>query len=76
MSDPFVDGNGRTSRLLMNYMQSRFGLPLSIVYKQDKMKYFDALESSRKKESMIPFYNFMYGQYEKFLKQEIKELKK
>jgi Fic family protein len=69
---PFGDGNGRTSRLLMNFVQAYFDLPLSIVFKQDRLKYIEALESARRKEDIQPFYNFMYKQYNKFLKQEIK----
>lgn len=72
---PFGDGNGRTSRLLMNYIQAWFGLPLSIVYKQDRIRYINALEAAREKESEEPFLNFMYSQYSKFLKKEISQLK-
>lgn len=72
---PFGDGNGRTSRLLMNYIQAWFGLPLSIVYKQDRIRYINALEAAREKETDEPFLNFMYSQYLKFLKKEIKQLK-
>ena len=71
---PFGDGNGRTSRLLMNYIQHRFNLPLSIVYKQDRLKYITALENARSKEDISIFYNFMYDQCAKFLKSEIKFL--
>jgi Fic family protein len=73
---PFGDGNGRTSRLFMNYIQARFKLPLSIVFKQDRIKYINALELARIKEDLTPFYNFMFGQYAKFLVKEIKELVK
>lgn len=73
---PFGDGNGRTSRLLMNYIQEFFELPLSVVFKSDRVKYIDALESSRKSENITPFLDFMYKQYEKFLKKEITELKR
>lgn len=72
---PFGDGNGRTSRLLMNYIQAWFGLPLSIVYKQDRIRYINALEAARDKETDEPFLNFMYSQYSKFLKKEINQLK-
>lgn len=72
---PFGDGNGRTSRLLMNFIQAHFNLPLSIVYKQDRLKYIEALESARKKEDITPFLKFMYSQYAKFLKEEITRLK-
>jgi len=71
---PFGDGNGRTSRLLMNYIQARFNLPLSIVFKQDRIKYVEALESARNKEDISIFYRFMYDQYRKFLKSEIEQL--
>ncbi len=70
----FGDGNGRTSRLLMNYIQAWFDLPLSIVFKQDRIKYVEALESARNKENIDNFYQFMYGQYSKFLKSEILQL--
>lgn len=73
---PFYDGNGRTSRLLMNYVQEYFGLPLSIVYNQDKNDYFDALIQSRKKEDTQVFQDFMTSQYKKFLSAEIKQYKK
>ncbi len=72
---PFGDGNGRTSRLLMNFIQAHFNLPLGIVYKQDRLKYIEALESARKKEDIAPFLKFMYRQYAKFLKEEITRLK-
>ncbi|MDQ3535996.1 MAG: Fic family protein, partial [Bacteroidota bacterium] len=68
---PFYDGNGRTSRLLMNYIQKVCDLPLSIVYKEDKADYFTALHESRKQDNINVFKEFMYSQYEKFLKEEI-----
>lgn len=68
---PFFDGNGRTSRLLMNYIQEYFQLPLSIVYQEDKNDYFDALSAARKAENIQIFYDFMEGQYRKFLQSEI-----
>lgn len=70
---PFYDGNGRTSRLLMNYLQLYYGLPMAIVFKEDKSDYFNALTSSRKEESLSPFYVFMWQQYHKFLQQQIQE---
>lgn len=70
-SPPFYDGNGRTSRLLMNYLQALYNLPLTIVFKEDKSDYYTALQDARKKESLEPFYQFMYGQYKKHLLNEI-----
>jgi len=68
---PWYDGNGRTSRLLMNYIQAYYGLPLAIVFKEDKAEYFTALQETRKQEDMQIFNTFMFGQYRKHLDQEI-----
>jgi Fic family protein len=68
---PFYDGNGRTSRLLMNYLQLYFDLPLSIVFKEDKAAYFEALQETRKAEDISIFRTFMSAQYAKYLQQEI-----
>ncbi|TRX20440.1 Fic family protein [Flavobacterium franklandianum] len=73
---PFADGNGRISRLLMNYIQQYHKLPLSVVYKEDKQDYFNALQETRKKEDIIIFRKFMFTQTEKFLTEQIEELTK
>lgn len=52
---PFVDGNGRTARLIMNYQLMRGGyLPISIA-KEDRMKYFDCLEQYALHGNLKPF---------------------
>ena len=70
---PFYDGNGRTSRLLMNYLQLYFTLPLSIVFKEDKAAYFETLQLTRKEENINIFRTFMFAQYAKYLQQEIEK---
>lgn len=44
---PFVDGNGRLSRVLMNLILMRYGFPISIISKDDRKRYYDALEISQ-----------------------------
>lgn len=52
---PFVDGNGRTSRMLMNYQLLTQGfLPVSIA-KENRLEYFDALEAYAVKGELAPF---------------------
>ena len=68
---PFYEGNGRTSRLQMNYIQALKGLPLAIVFNGDKAGYFGALQEARKNVSTQTFYDFMYQQYKNYLTTEI-----
>ena len=70
---PFYEGNGRTSGLLINYLQLNFNLPLSIVFKEDKAAYFEALQQTRKEEDIGFFRKFMFEQYAKYLQQEIEK---
>lgn len=70
---PWFDGNGRTSRLLMNFIQAYYTKPLSIVFIEDKPKYIKALNDSRAAEDVAVFRNFMCSQQVKYLEQEIKK---
>ncbi|HPX27650.1 MAG TPA: Fic family protein [Treponemataceae bacterium] len=42
---PFIDGNGRTARLLMNLILLHYGYPPSIIKVTDRAKYLDAIEN-------------------------------
>lgn len=48
---PWVDGNGRTTRLVMNMIQRQLGLVPSIVRKEDKGEYIQSLVDSRENEN-------------------------
>lgn len=43
---PFVDGNGRTGRLLMNLILMKNGHVPAVILKNDRRKYYDALEKA------------------------------
>lgn len=62
---PFYDGNGRTSQLLMNYIQAYYVLPLGTVFLEDKEEYFIALRECRKRDNIDPIKIFMYKEYGK-----------
>jgi Fic family protein len=72
---PWVDGNGRMSRLVMNHLQNEFGLVPSKVLKEDKAEYINALVRSREEESSVPFQDFMFEEHAKNLRQEIENYK-
>lgn len=43
---PFLDGNGRTGRLLLNLVLVRLGYAPVIIYKRDRTRYLNALQSA------------------------------
>lgn len=59
---PFIDGNGRTSRLIMNLLLLRAGYPLTIIRTEDKSAYFDALEQVQIGEDTDAFRRYLYKQ--------------
>lgn len=68
---PFVDGNGRTSRLIMNYKLMENGwLPVSIK-KENRLEYFNALESYAVDKDLAPFSNMIARLQEVQLEQHI-----
>ena len=55
---PFFDGNGRTSRLLMNLILMQVGFPPVIIPKEQKHRYYHALEMANKGD-VRPFIRFI-----------------
>lgn len=47
---PFLDGNGRAGRLLLNLLLVRLGYPPAIVFKNERTKYLDAMRKADKGE--------------------------
>jgi Fic family protein len=43
---PFIDGNGRTGRLLANLILVRLGYPPAIIYQRDRGRYLTALQQA------------------------------
>ena len=68
---PWVDGNGRTARLLMNYIQFCYHLFPTKIFKEDREEYILSLRKCQNEETNLPFLNFMAGQLKKSLSLEI-----
>ena len=45
---PFLDGNGRTGRLVLNLLLVRLGYPPAIVFKNERARYLDAMRKADK----------------------------
>lgn len=43
---PFLDGNGRTGRLVLNLILVRLGYPPAVIYKRDRSRYIKALRQA------------------------------
>lgn len=72
---PWVDGNGRMSRLVMNHLQFEFGLVPVKINKADKAEYIQSLVDSREQESTELFRRFMLEQHTRNIRKEIEEFK-
>eukprot|EP00771_Trimastix_marina_P002649 gnl/Trimastix_PCT/3795.p1 GENE.gnl/Trimastix_PCT/3795~~gnl/Trimastix_PCT/3795.p1 ORF type:complete len:444 (+),score=76.21 gnl/Trimastix_PCT/3795:45-1334(+) len=59
---PFVDGNGRTARLLMNLILMHFGYPPVLVRCEWRDAYLDTLRSADEGEDLSDFTNFILSE--------------
>jgi len=70
---PFFDGNGRTSRLVMNIILMQAGFPLVVVLKNDRKKYYRTLAEADK-GNYFPFVLFIAQAVQRSLDIYIKTL--
>ena len=63
---PFVDGNGRTARILMNLILMRLGYTICIITREDRLRYYDSLEESHAGD-LTPLILLMYENVEESL---------
>ena len=57
---PFMDGNGRLARLLMNYVLLSAGLPWVTIRSDERVPFFRAIESAQVDGDAIPFIQFVW----------------
>ena len=56
---PYMDGNGRMARFLMNLMMASGGYPWTIVRMARRKQYLAALETASADQNIIPFARFI-----------------
>jgi len=56
---PFVDGNGRVGRLLINFIMRKNKLPMINIPKKRRFKYYEVLHAAQYKNNLKPFVKFL-----------------
>ncbi len=60
---PFADGNGRISRLMMNFVLHRHGFPMLNISYEKRSGYYSALERSQIKKDETIFLQWFFKRY-------------
>ena len=56
---PYMDGNGRIGRFLMNTMLASGGYPWTVIPVEKRKEYLDALELASVHQDIVPFTKFL-----------------
>ncbi len=64
---PFIDGNGRTARLIMNFLLMKHGYPIAIISGDRKMRlqYYETLEKAHIEKKSEDFYRLILKEVKK-----------
>ncbi|MGL5675557.1 MAG: Fic family protein [Cellulosilyticaceae bacterium] len=62
---PFIDGNGRTSRLLLNLELMKSGYPPIVIHVENRLKYYTALDKAHVSKD--------YSDFIELIKEEVKK---
>ena len=73
---PFADGNGRTGRLLMNYLLVLHNHPPIVIHEEDRRTYFEALEAWDSTQDLEPLISFLKEQTAKTWQKQIERADK
>jgi Fic family protein len=69
---PYIDGNGRMGRFLMNVMLAAGGYPWTMIPLEKRDTYMAALEEASVGQNIIPFADFLARLVDAELKGEVK----
>jgi Fic family protein len=72
---PFIDGNGRTARLLMNLILLQNGYVPAVIKNKERVNYLDAIEIWQNKNEREMFYNIIIDYEEESLEIYLKTIK-
>ena len=72
---PFVDGNGRTARLLMNLILLQQGYPLAIIENSNRKAYIDGIEQALLHGNRDAYYQVIFEAVEQSLDRYLDAIK-
>lgn len=58
---PFIDGNGRTARILLNFELMKAGYPIIIIKNEDRVRYYESLDKAHTTGDYSDFINLVSG---------------
>ena len=61
---PFIDGNGRSARLLMNFELMRCGFPPIVLPVEKRLEYYEALDTAHTKDDTSLFFDLIVPEVE------------
>jgi Fic family protein len=64
---PFIDGNGRTARLLINLLLMQSGYPPCLIQKEERLEYINAIERAENFNELDDYYRVIFGGIERSL---------
>jgi Fic family protein len=72
---PFVDGNGRTARLLLNLELMKNGYPPIIIRKEERIDYYNALDKAHTTDNLKNFFKLVSDSLDRTLDLFLKLIK-
>lgn len=70
---PFADGNGRTGRMVMNYLLLYLGHPPIIIHEEDRKEYYKGLEAWDENQKLDVLIDFLKEQTVKTWKKQVEK---
>ena len=64
---PFIDGNGRTARLLLNFELMKNGYPPVVIKNENRSEYYDSLDKAHTKKDYTDFIRIIMSLEEEVL---------
>ena len=71
---PFGDGNGRTSRILMNYILNRYGFPTISICAKKRKEYIEAMDDAILNDNYAPLVSMIENAIDSRCNQYISEI--